>query len=103
MKTTILLAAFALAFGAAAAYPAPWGVKADTAEEKAAITARCWTHDTTKDVKIWPEGRIPLKVSDKPMKFLEHELNQSNVVIRTSTTRSSRSSPRRARDRGRPW
>ena len=81
MKTSILLLALVATLGAPAAYPAPWGAKADTPAEKAAITERCWAHDTSKDVKIWPDGKTPLKVSDKPMKFLEHELNQSNVVI----------------------
>ncbi len=83
MKTRILACACAacIAANAQRPYPAPWGADASTPEKRAALTEKLWRHDASRDVKIWPEGKIPLKVSDKPMKFLEHELNQSNVVL----------------------
>lgn len=83
MKTKVLVCACAacIAANAQRPYPAPWGADASTPEKRAALTEKLWRHDVSRDVKIWPEGKIPFKVSDRPMKFLEHELNQSNVVV----------------------
>ena len=66
---------------ALAAYPAPWGVDASTPEKRAAIIEKFWKHDASADTVLWPEGKVPMQVSQKPFKFLEHELGQSNVVI----------------------
>ena len=85
MKTTLTLS---LAAGLAAvslhvsAYPAPYAVDASTPEKRAALIERLYhQHDTSRDVKIFPEGKVPFKANDKPFLFKEHELAQSNVVI----------------------
>lgn len=76
-----ICAAALVAAGAAAAYPAPWGADVSTPEKLAAVQERCWKHDVSKDVKVWPEGKVPFRKGTGPIKFKNHELNQSNVVI----------------------
>ena len=52
-----------------------------TPEKRAALVERLWRHDERFDTRLWPADKVPLQAGKKPLKFLEHELNQSNVVI----------------------
>ena len=70
-----------VAVGTVVAYPAPWGADVSTPEKMAAVQERCWKHDTSKDVKVWPDGKVPFQKRQDPIKFKNHELNQSNVII----------------------
>ena len=76
-----LVAASAVSTLQAAPYPAPWGADVSTPEKKAEVQARCWKHDESKDVKVWPEGKVPFQAKQGPIQFRDHELNQSNVII----------------------
>ena len=73
----VAFAIAATADGAAVSYAAD----ASTPEKRAALIEKLWAHDTARDVQIWPEGRIPLKANDKPIRFLETELYDSNLVV----------------------
>lgn len=78
---TILCAAVVLSVSLLQASPAEYAADVSTPEARAALVKRLWTHDEKAETKLWPEGKTPLKISDKPIKFLEHELWQSNLVV----------------------
>ena len=61
--------------------PADYAADVSTAGARATLTQRLWRHDAKAETKLWPEGKVPLKANDKPIRFLEHELNQSNLVV----------------------
>ena len=62
-------------------YPARYCADTESAEARQALIAELWKHDPAADTKLWPEGKIPLKANDKPIKNLEHELWQRNLVV----------------------
>lgn len=62
-------------------YPVCYCAVADTTESRRALVAELWRHDPYADTKLWPEGKVPLKANDRPMKNLEHELWQRNLVV----------------------
>lgn len=78
---TILCAAVTLFSSVLIASPAEYAADVSTPEARATLVKRLWAHDEKAETKLWPEGKTPLKVSDKPIKFLEHELWQSNLVV----------------------
>lgn len=78
--STMLCIACALAQAVAFARPEDYRLRYNTPEEAQAHIARLW-HPAEKDItRLWPEGKVPLRKSDAPLKLLEKELNQSNVV-----------------------
>ena len=81
MKTKILFAVTALAAFAASAYPKPYAADVSTPEKKAALIERLWAHDTSTDARIWPAERLKADAETKPFAFMEHELEQSNLVF----------------------
>ena len=62
-------------------YPARYCADTESAEVRQALIAELWKHDPAADTKLWPEGKVPLKANDKPIKNLEHELWQRNLVV----------------------
>ena len=62
-------------------YPARYCADTETPEARAALVAELWRHDPAADTKLWPEGKVPLKANDRPIKNLEHELWQRNLVV----------------------
>ncbi len=62
-------------------YPACYCADAETPEARQKLTAELWEHDPAADTKLWPEGKTPLKANDKPLKNMEHELWQRNLVV----------------------
>ena len=62
-------------------YPARYCADTETAETRQALIAELWKHDPAADTKLWPEGKIPLKNNDRPLKNLEHELWQRNLMV----------------------
>ena len=62
-------------------YPARYCADADTPEARQALIAELWKHDPAADTKLWPEGKVPLRANDKPIKNMEHELWQRNLVV----------------------
>ncbi len=52
-----------------------------TPELRQALIAELWKHDPAADTKLWPDGKIPLKANDKPIKNIESELWQRNLVV----------------------
>lgn len=81
MKTKIvLLLVCLLAHLALWAKPEDYRAWFETPQEAEALIARLW-HPAASDItRLWPEGKIPFKANDRPIKYLLHELRESNVV-----------------------
>ena len=62
-------------------YPVRYCAVTNTAEVRQALVAELWKHDTSADTKLWPDGQVPLRDNDRPIKMLEHELWQRNLVV----------------------
>jgi acetyl esterase/lipase len=62
-------------------YPARYCADDSTPEARAALVEELWKHDPAADTKLWPEGKVPMKANDKPLKKMEHELWQRNLVV----------------------
>ena len=62
-------------------YPARYCADDGTPEARAALVAELWRHAAAADTKLWPDGKVPMKVNDKPIKMMEHELWQRNLVV----------------------
>lgn len=62
-------------------YPARYCADDSTPEARAALVAELWKHDPAADTKLWPEGKVPMKANDKPIRMMEHELWQRNLVV----------------------
>ncbi|MBP5320350.1 MAG: alpha/beta hydrolase [Kiritimatiellae bacterium] len=62
-------------------YPQRYLAETNTVEQRTALIKELWAHDPAADHAVWPEGKIPLKKSDKPMRNMEHELWQRNLVV----------------------
>ena len=62
-------------------YPQRYLAQTNTVEQRSALIKELWEHDPAAEHAVWPEGKIPLKKSDKPMRNLEHELWQRNLVV----------------------
>ncbi len=62
-------------------YPARYCSGAETREEIAALIEELWHKESSADTKIWPEGKIPMKAGDAPIKNCEDELWQRNLVV----------------------
>ncbi len=62
-------------------YPVRYCAATDTVEARQALIAELWKHDPSADTKLWPDGKVPLRVNDRPIKNLEHELWQRNLVV----------------------
>ncbi len=62
-------------------YPARYCADTDTPEVREALIAELWKHDPAADTKLWPEGKVPMKANDKPIRNMEHELWQRNLIV----------------------
>ena len=62
-------------------YPARYCADDGTPEARAALIEELWKHDPAADTKLWPEGKVPMKANDKPIRMMEHELWQRNLVV----------------------
>ena len=62
-------------------YPVRYCAVTNTAEARQTLIAELWKHDPAADTRIWPAGKVPLRDNDRPLKNLEHELWQRNLVV----------------------
>ena len=62
-------------------YPVRYCAVTDTVEACQALIAELWKHDPSAETKLWPDGKVPLRDNDRPIKNLEHELWQRNLVV----------------------
>ncbi len=62
-------------------YPVRYCAVTNTAEARQALIAELWKHDPAADTRLWPDGKVPLKANSRPLKKLEHELWQRNLVV----------------------
>ena len=62
-------------------YPVRYCADTESPEARKSLIAELWKHDRAAETKLWPEGRVPMKDNDRPLKFLEHELWQRNLVV----------------------
>ena len=62
-------------------YPVRYCAGAETPEEFAALAEELWHRNSDADTKLWPEGKIPLKAGDAPIKNCDDELWQRNLVV----------------------
>ena len=77
---TLLCVVCALAQAAAWARPEDYRAGYDTVEQADQLVAKLW-HPAAADVtRLWPEGKVPLKANDRPMRILHRELRESNAV-----------------------
>jgi len=61
-------------------YPARYCAD-DAPEVSEALIAELWKHDPAAETKLWPEGKVPRKANDKPIKNLGNELWQRNLIV----------------------
>ena len=61
-------------------YPARYCAD-DAPEVLDALIAELWKHDPAAETKLWPEGKVPRKANDNPIKNLAHELWQRNLIV----------------------
>ena len=62
-------------------YPVRYCAVTDTQEQRAALIETLWRYDPAAVTKLWPEGKVPMKANDKPVKMMESELWQRNLVV----------------------
>lgn len=62
-------------------YPERYCALTETPEQKAALVEELWRHEKSAETRLWPEGRVPMRAGDAPVKNLEHELWQRNLVV----------------------
>ena len=62
-------------------YASEYLAKASSPEDRAALIAELWRHDAAAETKLWPEGKVPLRKDDKPLRYVENELWQRNLVV----------------------
>ena len=62
-------------------YPVRYCADTDTPEAREALIVELWKHNPAADTKLWPEGKVPMKDNDRPIKNLEQELWQRNLVV----------------------
>ena len=62
-------------------YPSKYLGVDRTPEQRKALVKDLWKHDESAETKLWPEGKVPFKKDDKPLKFVERELWQRNLVV----------------------
>ncbi len=77
----LLFVCAALCAGALLAGSEKYAAKVDTPEQRAVLIQELWRHDVAAETKLWPEGKVPLRANDKPIKFLELELKYRNLVV----------------------
>jgi len=51
------------------------------ATQRKTLSDNLWKHDEKAETRIWPAGKVPLRRNDKPLKFVENELWQRNLVV----------------------
>ncbi|MBQ6137780.1 MAG: alpha/beta hydrolase fold domain-containing protein [Kiritimatiellae bacterium] len=62
-------------------YPARYCADTETPEARAKLIEELWRHDPAAETKLWPEGKVPMKANDRPLKNMEHELWQRNLIV----------------------
>lgn len=73
--------AISISLAFAASPSSRYFAETNTVAARTALIERLWRHDPTADTKLWPDGKVPMKANDKPIRFIEHELCQSNLVV----------------------
>ena len=81
MRLAILATLATFNAATAAMYPAPYAADVSTPAKRLELTERLWAHDLSTDVRIWPAERLKPEAVEKPLRFTENELHQSNLVI----------------------
>lgn len=62
-------------------YPVRYCADTDTPGARAALIEELWKHDPATETKLWPEGKIPLRANDRPLRMIENELWQRNLIV----------------------
>lgn len=62
-------------------YPVKYCAVTNTPAARKALIEELWAHDKSSETKLWPDGSVPFKISDDPIRFQEHELWQRNLVV----------------------
>ena len=62
-------------------YPSYYLGKDRTKEQRQALIRELWDHPASAETKLWPEGKVPFKRDDKPLRYVENELWQRNLVV----------------------
>lgn len=62
-------------------YPSCYLGMDGTKEQRQALIRELWDHPAAAETKLWPEGKVPFRKDDKPIRFVENELWQRNLVV----------------------
>ena len=62
-------------------YPVRYCAVADTVEACQALIAELWKHDPSAETKLWPDGKVPLRANDRPIKNLAAGAGPKPVVV----------------------
>ena len=62
-------------------YPSNYLGMDRTPEQRKALIRELWKHDESAETRLWPEGKVPFRKDDKPIRFVENELWQRNLVV----------------------
>lgn len=62
-------------------YPSFYLEQDRLANQRKALTKELWKHDAKAETKLWPAGKVPFRKNDKPLRFVENELWQRNLVV----------------------
>ena len=81
MRESIVLMLGGLLAATLLAVPEKYVASVATPEERAALTKTLWAHDVAAETKLWPADKVPMRANDRPIRFLEHELKQRNVIV----------------------
>lgn len=62
-------------------YPSNYLGMDRTPEQRKALIQELWKHDESAETRLWPDGKVPFRKDDKPIRFVESELWQRNLVV----------------------
>ena len=62
-------------------YPSYLQSPVATKEQREALIRELWDHPAASETKLWPDGKVPRRRDDKPLRFAEDELKQRNLVV----------------------
>lgn len=62
-------------------YPERYLAKRSQIKDPKELIEELWKHDVSRETKLWPDGKVPMLKDNKPLRFVENELWQRNLVV----------------------
>jgi len=79
-RTLSLLMITAMSAFSAVAYPENYQVDTNAPNWKAELIAKLW-HEPSVEMPLWPEGKIPFRLHDAKLRFLDKELPIGSINV----------------------